>query len=373
MSGWDNRNRQRLTRPLVWVLAIVVSLPIQWKGLAGLYVWLSPFVAFDVAIAQRSVEVMHLIALVVLLLCVWRRRWFCRHICFVGWTCQQVARLGRKERRIHHAEAGRYVVVFALGMALTGIPLIAAFDPLILFRSFLSAVFLPLSVATVVWGGLFILILLSNMVWKQAWCQSLCPLGGFQEMAHNVRTNPQSIMSRRTWLTGLAGIGGGWLIHNQAKPQRSTLLPPSALKDGTLYTSCLRCGNCVNACPAHIIQLNRTPKTLWEWQTPVVDLSDGYCWSDCNACGQACPSGALRPFSLQEKKYCRMGRAKLNAAHCLLSRFKECDRCYAVCAFDAIQIKNTGLSSFIVIDEKNCVGCGACMQICPQNAISIHP
>ncbi len=45
--------------------------------------------------------------------------------------------------------------------------------------------------------------------------------------------------------------------------------------------------------------------------------------------------------------------------------------CVVSCSFDAIYIdKQTGLS---VVSEEKCVGCGACVKVCPRNVIEMRP
>ena len=168
------------------------------------------------------------------------------------------------------------------------------------------------------------------------------------------------------WITGC-------LFSNKIKikEDRIVLRPPSARKDSTFYTSCLRCGNCVDVCPTSIIQLDQSLDNILSWHTPQLNYSKGYCLSDCVKCGQVCPSGALAPFSVGDKKSLLVGKAQLDLFTCLLTKNKECDRCKSVCDYRAISIVHERLKSYIQIDENKCVGCNACALICPENAIVV--
>ncbi|MEK6958936.1 MAG: 4Fe-4S dicluster domain-containing protein [archaeon] len=45
-----------------------------------------------------------------------------------------------------------------------------------------------------------------------------------------------------------------------------------------------------------------------------------------------------------------------------------CGACVGVCPVQAIVLKDT----HIVIDEKKCISCGACVKICPVGAMTLE-
>lgn len=354
------------------ILAVCLSLPVEWGVLQGAYLWLSPFIALNRVLAWHGLLVFHGLTVLVVLACLWKRRWFCRRVCPVGWSCERVSRIAVRKSAVRSFHWGKAWVWLAAGFSLAGIPLVLVFDPLVVFRSFFSAWVLPVSVVGLVWGGLFVLILLSNFFFPLYWCTHLCPLGGFQDLLADAKEKPGVLLSRRNALLLVGGFSTGFVLSRQADvPRRMVFLPPSARSDGDFYTSCLRCGNCVDACPASIIKLTRMTDAWLAWQTPQLDFSDGYCWSACVKCGQVCPSGALASFSVGEKKRLVIGRAEVNQADCLLTRNKECDRCRSVCDYEAIQFQQEHLLMRIRIDTDKCVGCNACVLICPQEAIRL--
>ncbi len=108
--------------------------------------------------------------------------------------------------------------------------------------------------------------------------------------------------------------------------------------------------------------------------TPKIDMTESYCLSDCNLCGTVCPSGAITPFELSSKKILRIGTALINTDECLLNIPEECDRCKNACVYQAIEIKiDKTHFALPVVNKDRCVGCGACMHICPPEIIQIHP
>lgn len=90
-------------------------------------------------------------------------------------------------------------------------------------------------------------------------------------------------------------LGDGW------SPQ--VIRPPGALREDLFLNRCVKCGQCMRACPTGIIQpagLAAGAEGLW---TPVLDFRIGSsgCQLNCTACGRACPTAAIRPISLEEK------------------------------------------------------------------------
>jgi ferredoxin len=108
--------------------------------------------------------------------------------------------------------------------------------------------------------------------------------------------------------------------------------------------------------------------------TPKVIFADGYCLETCNLCGVVCPSGAITSFRFEAKSQIHMGLAEINTKECLLTLLKECDRCKAVCPYNAVEILPSADNSTAVsvISGEKCVGCGACKIVCPVSCISVN-
>jgi len=57
----------------------------------------------------------------------------------------------------------------------------------------------------------------------------------------------------------------------------------------------------MKACPTNVIQPALVEGGFDGFYTPVIVGAVGWCEQSCNVCGQVCPSGALRPFTQEEK------------------------------------------------------------------------
>jgi ferredoxin len=112
--------------------------------------------------------------------------------------------------------------------------------------------------------------------------------------------------------------------------------------------------------------------------TPRLDTRLGYCSYTCNACGQVCPTGAIPPLSIEEKRHVSIGLAQVNRNRCLPWAYNiECIVCEETCPVSNKAIK---LEEAQVIDahgelltiqrpyvvKELCIGCGMCEYQCPM-------
>jgi len=146
------------------LLASVTSLPFIGGATGGIYIWLSPNVMLASVIAVRSVVLFNLLGIIVLLFCLYRKRWFCGVLCPTGWCCQHVSGKVHRTRFIHiSANIGKFIAVFTIASAILGYPLLLWIDPLVIFTGFFTIFrFEELSVSVIVSLLFFPFILLSQ-------------------------------------------------------------------------------------------------------------------------------------------------------------------------------------------------------------------
>jgi polyferredoxin/ferredoxin len=119
---------------------------------------------------------------------------------------------------------------------------------------------------------------------------------------------PPPDLSRRKWITALAsGMIAIPLIRldssltNNWNPD--LIRPPGSLDEARFLERCTKCGQCMRICPTNIIQpagLSAGLERLW---TPVLNFRIGTsgCQPSCIACGNLCPTAAIRPITLDER------------------------------------------------------------------------
>jgi len=96
--------------------------------------------------------------------------------------------------------------------------------------------------------------------------------------------------------------------------------PPGALPEEEFLKRCIKCGQCMRACPTNVIQPGGIQAGLENLWTPVLNnrIGSSGCQLNCVACGQVCPTSAIRPITLAEKhglgEFAEAGPIKLGTA-----------------------------------------------------------
>jgi polyferredoxin len=99
-----------------------------------------------------------------------------------------------------------------------------------------------------------------------------------------------------------------------------TVRPPGSLPEDQFLSRCIKCGQCMRICPTNVIHpagLTAGLEGLW---TPVLNFRIGTsgCQHNCIACGNLCPTAAIRPISLEERqginRYAEQGPIKIGTA-----------------------------------------------------------
>jgi len=115
-------------------------------------------------------------------------------------------------------------------------------------------------------------------------------------------------------------LGSNW--HHRV------IRPPGALPEEEFLKRCIKCGQCMRVCPTNVIQPAGIEGGLENLWTPVLNNSIGSsgCQLNCVACGQVCPTSAIRHITLNEKRGVgefadagpiKMGTAFLDRNRCL--------------------------------------------------------
>jgi ferredoxin-type protein NapF len=375
-------------RVISTLLAICLAIPFSWKGLSGFYTWMSPFIMLNSVFSLKSFVWLNIVALIVILFVLFRKRWFCHHLCPVGWGCDMISGLNRRKTFTYRnlPDIGKWLAILSLWAAIAGLPLFIIFDPLAIFNGFFSVFSGKINIVALLSLSGLPLLLLIHLVFPGVWCTKLCPLGGLQIIISDIKTllnrlfknenteAPPTSSGRRYFLMSGAGLLAGAMIPRLLKPASESIIRPPASVDPLLFNSlCCRCGSCNKACPTGIIVPATDYNNILAWMTPEVIFKDGYCLETCNLCSRVCPTGAITLFSVKAKSQLFMGTAKIQLQNCLLVHNTECVRCKESCKYDAIEFVAKGniLNTIPVVDIKKCVGCGACEVVCPVSCIVI--
>jgi len=132
-------------------------------------------------------------------------------------------------------------------------------------------------------------------------------------------------LSRRQFLvsavSGAASIPmlriGGYLGENW---DPDLVRPPGALSEKEFLSRCIKCGQCMRICPTNVIHPAGMQGGLEGLWTPVLNFRMGTsgCQINCIACGNLCPTAAIRPLVLDERlgknRYADQGPIKIGTA-----------------------------------------------------------
>lgn len=152
---------------------------------------------------------------------------------------------------------------------------------------------------------------------------------------------------------------------------KKALRPPGAQEESRFLSSCIRCGKCVQVCPYRSVKCASILDGLYVMGTPYIKPREIPCYI-CLKCPPVCPSGAL-DRKLRRQQDIKMGTAVIDKNTCLPWLGTLCRSCYENCpVFDEAIAMDDELRP--VVDEKKCIGCGICENVCPvdQAAITVR-
>jgi ferredoxin-type protein NapF len=149
--------------------------------------------------------------------------------------------------------------------------------------------------------------------------------------------------------------------------------PPGSLPEEKFVTVCTGCGECLKVCPNNALQSTLLEAGLAGLYTPRLVPRIGYCEELCNFCGRVCPTEAIRPISVEEKRLLQIGVAHIDKTRCIAwDTEKICLVCNEQCSYQAIVGDDKKRP---IVKEEKCTGCGICENKCPvdgEAAIIVH-
>ena len=166
--------------------------------------------------------------------------------------------------------------------------------------------------------------------------------------------------------------GGLAVIEDKQIPERKTpLTPPGALSAKHFAQHCTACQLCIANCPNQVL---RPSEDLEHLMQPVMQYDKGYCRPECNRCSQVCPTGAIRPITIEEKSAQQIGHAVWVRKNCVvLTDDVECGNCARHCptgAIEMVPLEEDEEKWVPAVNEEKCIGCGACENLCPARPFS---
>ena len=179
-------------------------------------------------------------------------------------------------------------------------------------------------------------------------------------------------MSRRAFLlsasASAAGLGLAAGLPLISSKNAALVRPPGSRPEAHFLDRCLRCGECMKACPTNGLAPAGPAGGFGGLFSPYLLARRGPCEPDCIRCGQVCPTGAVVKLSLEQKRWVKIGTAVLLEDQCLAwAQGRRCMVCQEVCPYAAIELHQSGGQPVPVpvVDPLRCYGCGYCEYHCP--------
>ena len=192
---------------------------------------------------------------------------------------------------------------------------------------------------------------------------------------------PERGLTRRQALAIGGGIAAGGVIGFGFNAGVRTgngspvLRPPGALVGNEFLAACIRCGQCVEACPYDTLRLMDITSGL-NAGTPTFTAATNPCYLcqgyDTLKCIDVCPTNALE--YLDSPMDARIGLAVIDESHCWAYNGTMCRACWHACPYpDQAIVYDDMLRPTVNADV--CTGCGLCEHGCPAEttAITITP
>ena len=198
---------------------------------------------------------------------------------------------------------------------------------------------------------------------------------------HRIKRRRPVGSRRRFLLQGIGLLAGGLYLARQAvragaaapTSERPPVRPPTAASnDAQFRASCIRCGLCGIVCENRCIQFFGLEEGQWGVFTPYLDVRQRSC-TLCMRCTQVCPTGALTPVERDLEaiaKSVNMGTAVVDPDRCLSYLGRVCGYCHDACPLPQQAIRLIPPAKPAVVAD-GCVGCGRCVEFCPQTPTAI--
>jgi ferredoxin len=182
---------------------------------------------------------------------------------------------------------------------------------------------------------------------------------------------------RKTLLYGiaLAGISKkSFAVEKKDRPagkivnkKNHPVSPPGSISLAHFNDRCTSCHLCVTVCPTSVLQPSFLEYGFTGMMQPFMDYAVEYCNNECTKCGEVCPTGAIMPLTVADKKLEQIGQVIFIKEKCIVyTDNTSCGSCSEHCPTQAVKMvpyKN-GLT-IPETDKDICIGCGACEFACP--------
>jgi ferredoxin len=206
-------------------------------------------------------------------------------------------------------------------------------------------------------------------------CFDVCPTAGIKyEFVWKPKKITPTNESRRKFFTTLLVPAVGMKMLPQASGEKNgyeenrshPVSPPGSISVQRFSNLCTACHLCVTACPTQVLTPSLFDYGIAGMLQPKMNYNASYCNYDCVECSHVCPTGALLPLGIAEKKEVQLGKATFVKSDCIVVTKKaDCGACSEHCPTKAVHMVPYERLFLPEVNGDICVGCGACEHACP--------
>lgn len=150
------------------------------------------------------------------------------------------------------------------------------------------------------------------------------------------------------------------LFLGKAHSSEAPIRMPWLVDEATFTQTCTRCGDCLAACPEHII-------VKGSGGFPQLSFSQGEC-TFCAECVNVCTQPLFQATDNEPWHQ----SAQIDTTLCMTFNGVMCRSCEDSCEPIAIRFRPAlGGIAQPAVNLDSCNGCGACIRTCPTQAISV--
>jgi len=143
--------------------------------------------------------------------------------------------------------------------------------------------------------------------------------------------------------------------------------PPGSVSLKYFTDRCTACHLCVTVCPTSVLQPSFLEYGFLGMAQPHMAYDVEYCNFECTRCGEVCPTGAILPLTVEDKRLEQIGQVQFILEKCIVyTDNTACGSCSEHCPTQAVRMVpyDNGLT-IPETDTEICIGCGACEYACP--------
>lgn len=149
--------------------------------------------------------------------------------------------------------------------------------------------------------------------------------------------------------------------------EKGTVCPPGSVSVAHLKSRCIACHACISACPTKVLTPTYLEYGFTGMMMPKLDYRLDFCDYECTVCGEVCPTGAILPLSVEQKKKTQIGVVQFRKGSCIVhTDGTSCGSCSEHCPTQAVEmVPYVGDLTIPRVHPDICIGCGACEYACP--------